>query len=174
MQKAINDFAGVPGRIEFVPESEKFGFKVIVDYAFEPVALGELYKVVELLQPKRIIQVCGNTGGGRDKPDAKARLIANKADLVIVTNEDPYNDDPQSIVNSMASIVEDEGKHEGANLFKIFDREEAIKKAINMADTGDIVLITGKGSEQKMCVAGGKMVDWDDRQVAKSALKLKA
>ena len=59
------------------------------------------------------------------------------------------------------------------DLFEILDRREAINKAIEMAQEGDLVLVTGKGSEQKMCVAGGKMIDWDDREIVREAIRSK-
>lgn len=163
---------GVPGRIEYIPEAETHGFKVIVDYAFEPVAMGALYEEVALLKPKKIIHVFGSTGGGRDtaRRFTVGELVGGKADMCIVTDEDPYDDDPMEIIMNVASAVLKTGKVEGQSLFKIVDRREAIKKAIEMAHEGDIILITGKGSEQKMCVAGGKMIDWDDRAVTRQIL----
>lgn len=173
IQNTLASVKGVPGRIEYIPEAEAHGFKVIVDYAFEPVAMGALYEEVALLKPKKIIHVFGSTGGGRDKARrfTVGELVGGKADVCIVTDEDPYDDDPMEIINDVAAAVKKalrqaQGKaQEGENLFKIVDRREAIKKAIEMAGEGDVILITGKGSEQKMCAAGGKMIDWDDRAV---------
>ncbi len=175
IQKAVNDLKSVPGRIEFIKEAENFDFKIIVDYAFEPVAMEELYKVVELLEPKRVIHVFGSTGGGRDKERrfTLAKIIAEKADIAIVTDEDPYDDDPMEIINDVAKGLEDYGKNLEKNYYKILDRGEAIQKAVDMAQAGDLVLVTGKGSEQKMCVAGGKMIDWDDRKKVRQALQKK-
>lgn len=178
IQNTLASVKGVPGRIEYIPEAEARGFKVIVDYAFEPVAMGALYEEVARLNPKRVIHVFGSTGGGRDKARrfTVGELVGNKADVCIVTDEDPYDDDPMEIINDVAAAVEktlrqaQSKAQEGEKLFKIVDRREAIKKAINMAREGDVVLITGKGSEQKMCVAEGKMIDWDDRRVVREIL----
>jgi len=87
-----------------------------------------------------------------------------------VTNEDPYDEDPQDIINQVATGAKQVGKKEGENLFKILDRKKAIAKALNLADKDDLVLITGKGAEQKMAVKNGKYIDWDDRQVIKEIL----
>ncbi len=171
IQEAVNNFKNVPGRVEFITEAEEHGFQVIVDYAFEPRALSALYEIVDLINPKRIIHVTGNTGGGRDKPDEKAKLIAEKADIVIVTNEDPYDDDPQEIIDYMAGVVEQSGKKEGKDLFRILERGEAIAKALEIAAEGDLVLVTGKGSEQAMCVANGRRIPWDDREEVRTQLQ---
>lgn len=167
IQKAIADIKPAPGRIEFIKEAEKFGFKIIVDYAFEPRALEGLYKVVDLLRPVRVIHVCGSTGGGRDKGRREpiGELVGQKAKIVIVANEDPYDEDPMEIIKQVSAGAIKAGKILDKNLFEILDRHEAIEKAIGLAQKGDLVLITGKGSEQAMCTAGGKMVPWDDREV---------
>ncbi len=173
IQKAIANIKSAPGRIEFIKEAETLGFKVIVDYAYEPKALEGLYKVVDLLKPKRVIHVCGSTGGGRDKGRRApiGELVGQKADVVIVTNEDPYDEDPVEIIKQVSAGAQKVGKMLDKNLFEILDRREAIAKAIGLAKKGDLVLVTGKGSEQAMCVGGGKMVAWDDRGIVKEILQ---
>lgn len=172
IKQSISKVIAPPGRIEFIPEAEKFGFQVIVDYAFEPVALAGLYQVVKLLNSKRVIHVCGSTGGGRDKARREpiGKLVGEKADIFIITDEDPYDEDPKEIMEQVKVGALQAGKIENENLFMILDRREAIKKAIDLVGAGDLILITGKGSEQKMCVAGGKMVPWDDREIVKEYL----
>jgi UDP-N-acetylmuramoyl-L-alanyl-D-glutamate--2,6-diaminopimelate ligase len=178
-EKIMQGVAGLampPGRAEFIEEAGQLGFKVIVDYAFEPVALGKLYDVVNAIKPQRTIHVCGSCGGGRDKlrRGPIGKLVGERADLVIVTNEDPYDEDPMEIIKAVSAGAQEAGKKLNKNLFEILDRKEAIEKAISLAQEGDLVLVTGKGSEQKMCVAGGRMVDWDDRKVVKEALRVKS
>jgi UDP-N-acetylmuramoyl-L-alanyl-D-glutamate--2,6-diaminopimelate ligase len=175
IKKAVEEFHGVPGRVEFIEEARELKFDVIVDYAFEPVAIEALYKVVNLLSPSRIIHVFGSTGGGRDvsRRYSVGKYVGEHADICIVTDEDPYDDDPMSIMVDVAGAVEQAGRVEGESLFIITDRGEAIEHAISIAEAGDIVLVTGKGSEQKMCVADGKLIDWDDREEVRRAIKLK-
>ncbi len=170
IEHAINGLTSAPGRIEQIEESHQHGFRVIVDYAFEPVALQKLYEVVSTLAPKRIIHVTGNTGGGRDKPQKKAAVIAESADVVVVTNEDPYDDDPQNIIDEMSSFVLQSDHISSDDVHRILDRREGISLGISLAQKGDVVLITGKGSEQKMCLSNGRMVDWDDRDVVRDIL----
>jgi len=90
--------------------------------------------------------------------------------MVIVTNEDPYDDDPMEIIRNVADGAKRAGKTVGKNLFLIKDRREAIEKALREAESGDLVLITGKGCEQAICLEGGKKQKWDDRKVTREIL----
>ncbi len=169
----LESVKGVAGRLEKIDEGQDF--TVIVDYAFEPGAVSKLYEVVKLIKQddSRIIHVLGSTGGGRDvaRRPKLGELAGSNANIVIVTNEDPYDDDPELIIDQVALGAERVGKKKGKNLFKILDRRKAIKEALSQARTGDIVLITGKGSEQAICVAGGEKISWDDRKVVREILK---
>lgn len=171
IKKGLEDIDGVPGRMEKIDEGQNF--TVIVDYAFEPNAVAKLYEAVKVIPHKRIIHVLGSCGGGRDiaRRPKLGQLAGENADVVIVTNEDPYDDDPPLIIDQVAIGADHEGKKEGENLFKILDRREAIKKAFLTAGEKDIVLITGKGSEQAICVANGEKIPWDDRFAAREILK---
>ncbi len=170
-QSAVAKLKGPEGRLEFIHEAEARGFKVIVDYAFEPVAIEKLYAVVKKLAPKRVIHVFGSTGGGRDvsRRFSVGEYVGKHADICIVTDEDPYDDEPMDIIRDVANAVAKTGKLEGKNLFQVLDRKEAIEKAIQMAEAGDLVLVTGKGSEQGMIVKG-QMIPWDDRHFVRDAI----
>lgn len=161
-----------PGRLELISEGQPF--TIIVDFAFEPKSLAALYDTIEpFKQPgSKIINLTGSTGGGRDKTRRPliGSLAGAKADFVIVTDEDPYDENPLDIINQVAAGARQKGKVEGKNLFKILDRREAIAKALSLANKGDIVLITGKGCEQRMAVAGSKLIPWDDREVVREEL----
>lgn len=172
LQKAVASLKGPEGRLEFIKEAEAKGFQVIVDYAFEPIAIQKLYEVVKLLAPKRVIHVFGSTGGGRDvgRRFSVGEYVGKHADICIITDEDPYDDDPQKIIDDVASAVAKTGKEEWKNLFKILDRKDAIEEAITLAQPGDLILITGKGSEQGMVVKG-QILPWDDRQIVREVLK---
>ena len=173
ISKAIINVGTIPGRLEFISAGQKF--QVIVDYAFEPKAMAALYETVKQFRHKKIIHVLGGTGGGRDKSrrGVIGQFVGQQADVVIVTNEDPYDEDPQSIIDHVAAGAETAGKKADKDLFKILDRRQAIQKAFSLAAAGDVVLITGKGSEQAIVTAGGKKVPWDDRQVAREELSRK-
>jgi len=171
IKSGIEKLLPVPGRIEFIPEARANGFEVIVDYAFEPVAMKELYKVVNLFSPKRVIHVFGSTGGGRDvsRRFTVGEFVGRHADICIITDEDPYDDDPMAIIRDVAGAARAAGKRDNETLFIISDRGAAIKHAAAMARTGDVVLITGKGSEQAMVVKS-ELVPWDDRQKVRESL----
>ena len=170
IQDGVARLESVPGRLESIEEGQGFG--VIVDYAYEPAAMNAVYEALRLLKRGRLIQVLGSAGGGRDvaRREILGRMAAQEADVVIVANEDPYDDDPMQIINDVASGATAEGKRDGVDLFRILDRQEAIDKAIAMAQSGDLVLLTGKGSEPVMAVENGKKIPWDDRAAARKAL----
>lgn len=171
MRSAVAGLKPLPGRQEFIDCGQPFA--IMVDYAYEPESQGQLYELLAGLEKNRLIHVTGSTGGGRDQSRRPllGKLAGQKADIVIVTNEDPYDEDPQTIVDQVAAGAVASGKRPGENLFSILDRRQAIHTALRHAKTGDLVLITGKGSEQAMCVAGGKKIPWDDRQVVKDYFK---
>ena len=172
LKKELEKIKGVEGRMESIIEGQDF--QVIIDYAPEPESLRQAYETI--LKTKKgeskIIHVLGSCGGGRDvgRRPILGGLAGERANYVIVTNEDPYDDDPMEIIDDVAIGAIKKGKILDKNLFKILDRQEAIKKALTLARENDIVLITGKGSEQAMCMAQGKKTSWDDRKVVREEL----
>jgi UDP-N-acetylmuramoyl-L-alanyl-D-glutamate--2,6-diaminopimelate ligase len=121
----------------------------------------------QLARGKKIC-VLGACGGGRDKwkrPEL-GKIASRYCDEIILTNEDPYDEDPYQILLEIKSGILN------SKISKIvLDRREAIKKALSLAKTGDVVIITGKGCEPWMCLAGGKKIPWDDRQIVKEEFK---
>ena len=169
-QKAIEKVEGVPGRMEEVISSP---FKVIVDYAFTPNALEKVYQTltresVNSLSRNKLICVLGAAGGGRDKwkRPVLGQIAAQYCDEVIITDEDPYDENPEQIMKEVALGVLNY-KLKTTNYKRIIDRREAIGQALKSAQPGDNVVITGKGCEPSICVSGGKRIPWDDRQAVK-------
>jgi len=162
-KRALEKIKGIPGRMETVISEP---FKVLVDYAFTPNALEKVYQTVRELRVKnqgsKMICVLGAAGGGRDKwkRPVLGKIAAKYCDTIFITNEDPYDEDSMEIINQVA---------EGAGLKaeKILDRREAIKQSLRHSKPGDIVIITGKGSEPCICVSGGRKIPWDDRDVVR-------
>ncbi len=179
-EKIISGLAkvnNIPGRLEQINIGQKF--LAIIDYAFEPRAVSKLYETIELIREHpnigksgNIIHVLGSAGGGRDKSRRPklGQIAGQNADYVIVSNEDPYDEDPLAIIKQVAEGAEKVGKKIGENLFLIMDREEAITKAVCLAKPGDIVLFTGKGSEQAICLANGQKKKWDEREVVRKVI----
>lgn len=178
IQKSFSNIQAVPGIMELVisPDKDQSHFTVLVDYAFLPIALEKTYEVINTMRFKKIIHVLGAAGGGRDvwRRSVLGHIAAVNADFIVVTNEDPYDDDPEEIINEVANGALESGFELGRNLFKTLDRRTAIRQALFLAEKGDLVLVTGKGCEQAICVAGGKMIEWDDRKVIREEfLKLR-
>lgn len=170
IQDAVSKLKPIPGRIERIDEGQPF--TLIVDYAPEPASMAALYDVVATIPHKRIIHLFGSAGGGRDtsRRPILGRYVGERADVCIVTNEDPYDEDPMQIIQQVAVGAREVGKRDDVDLFCILDRGEAIIKAVKLAEPGDLVLLTGKACEQAICVADGKKIPWDDRIEARKAL----
>jgi UDP-N-acetylmuramoyl-L-alanyl-D-glutamate--2,6-diaminopimelate ligase len=173
---ALEKIKSVSGRMEVVIKKP---FAVIVDYAHTPDALIKVYESIgnyklQTTNPKQItnhksrkfklICVLGSAGGGRDKWKRFefGKIAAQYCSQVILTNEDPYDENPLQILNEI-----EKGFSQTTICEKILDRRKAVRKALNSAKSGDIVIITGKGSEPWMCVEKGKKIPWDDRQVVR-------
>jgi UDP-N-acetylmuramoyl-L-alanyl-D-glutamate--2,6-diaminopimelate ligase len=176
---ALEKVSGVPGRMEFIDEGQNF--KVLVDYAPEPASMTKLYEMIQTsnfkLPSSKIIHILGSAGGGRDKSRRPilGQIAAKNADYVIITNEDPYDENPMEIIRQVAAGAREcqmsKSKCQMKELFEIEDRGGAIAKALSLAREGDLVIITGKGSEQAICVANNKKIPWDDRRKAREILK---
>lgn len=172
LAQAVSTFAGVPGRMERIEAGQNF--TVLVDYAYEPVSLGLLYVFWRRLKPNnKLITLISSTGGGRDvvRRFGNGKVAGEQCDYVIVTDEDPYDDDPQTIIDQVAEGVAATGKQENMNYWKILDRRQAIITAFRLAQPGDVVFLTCKGADQKICRAKGKKEPWDDRVVAREELQ---
>ena len=162
-KKAVEKVEGIPGRMEKIISQP---FKVFVDYAFTPNALEKVYQTLthQLINSStnKLICVLGACGGGRDKwkRPVLGKLAAQYCDEVIVTNEDPYDEDPIEIIEQVAKGTMGKAR-------KILDRREAIRESLKISQPGDVVVITGKGCEPWICVAKSKKIPWDDREIVK-------
>lgn len=166
VQKGLEKIGGMPGRYESVRCDPNQNFLTIVDYAHTPKALQELCSFYRPFAKGKLIIVFGATGGGRDKSKRPlmGEVVSKYCDIVIVTDDDPYEEDRWSIIEQVASVVKN--KQEGESFFKILGRREAIKKALSLCEKNDILLITGKGCE-RIWIVGKEKIPWDDREVVK-------
>lgn len=166
VRRALDAFMGVPGRLEYVQQRP---FAVVVDYAHTPDSLTRVYQFLKGAHHGRLICVLGAAGGGRDrwKRPEMGKVAAELCDDIVLTNEDPYDENPESILNEIAS-----GFPHVRNFHKILDRREALRKAISLAKPGDVVVATGKGSESSIHLAKGKKVPWNERQEIERMLTL--
>jgi UDP-N-acetylmuramyl tripeptide synthase len=166
--KIVEEFKGIPGRMELIIKEP---FTIIVDYAHTPDALKKVYKSLRT-QGSSLICVFGSCGGGRDKwkrPEI-GEIASDYCKKVILTNEDPYDENPNSILKDIESGFS-QIRNPNIEIRKILDRREAIHKALSIAKKEDIVIITGKGSEPSICIANGKRIPWSDKEVVLEEFK---
>lgn len=159
--EALHLLTRIPGRAEKIDAGQDF--LAIVDYAHTPDSLLALYGAYA---KRRKICVLGNTGGGRDtwKRPLMGQIADEHCDEVILANEDPYDEDPQTIVDAMAA-----GMKRTPRI--IMDRREAIRTALSLARPGDAVLVTGKGTDPYIMEANDTKTPWSDAQVVREELE---
>jgi UDP-N-acetylmuramoyl-L-alanyl-D-glutamate--2,6-diaminopimelate ligase len=167
--RALEEFARIEGRMEEVAGEREF--KVFVDYAPEPAGMTSALMALKQMPHRRIIHVFGSTGGHRDvaKRFEFGQISAGIADIIIITNDDVYDSDPREIALNIESGIKKCSSWKGQYQI-VLDRRQAIGSALAMARAGDLVIITGKGSEQFLVLPGNKRIPWDDRQVVKEEL----
>ncbi len=189
VRAALKGFTGVPGRMEVIQERP---FRVVVDYAHTPDSLSLVYETLASNRPRRphgvgapteaseltptpqLICVLGSAGGGRDvwKRPEFGRIAAAFCRDIILTDEDPYDELPEKIIKEIAEGCrnEERGTKDEGRVHTIVDRGEAIAKAVSLAREGDVVIITGKGSERSIHRARGARQPWSDREAVEAAL----
>jgi UDP-N-acetylmuramoyl-L-alanyl-D-glutamate--2,6-diaminopimelate ligase len=153
---------GVPGRFEEVSEGQPF--TVLVDYSHTPDSLENALGAARALGDGRLMCVFG-CGGDRDreKRPLMGRVATERADLAIVTSDNPRSEDPGEIIAEVVAGAVGEVVVEP-------DRRAAIELAVEAAAPGDVVLVAGKGHEQGQEI-GGVVLPFDDREVARDALR---
>jgi UDP-N-acetylmuramoyl-L-alanyl-D-glutamate--2,6-diaminopimelate ligase len=162
IKNALRDFSEIKGRVERVNAGQDFD--VIVDYAHTIDSLEKLYRAFD---GQRKICVLGNTGGGRDKwkRPGMAKVAETYCDHIILTNEDPYDEDPQAIVDEMKAAITSKPCE------IIMDRREAIARALGVARADNAVLISGKGTDPYIMGPNGSKIPWSDEKVAREELQ---
>jgi len=166
IKNKLREIKTIPGRMDFV-ENRK-GIKVIVDYALTPDSmeqLGEMMLESKKENKSKLIWVLGSCGDrDRGKRPIMGEIVSRFADFIIVTNEDPYYEDPIRIMEEIEVGIKNKKK-----LLRIIDRKKALEKAFEIAKKGDIVLATGKGAEETMKI-GSKTIPWNDKKVIQKIL----
>ncbi len=169
--RAIAKVQKIRGRAEFIENN--LGIDIVVDYAHTPESLEALYSI---FKNSKNICVLGNTGGGRDtwKRPKMAEIAEQHCEHMILTNEDPYDEDPQKIIDEMSAGVNNKEK-----LHVILDRKDAIKEALvsapylqkQFSESRIAVLISGKGTDPYIMGPRGTKTPWDDATVVREELK---
>jgi len=167
-RQALAEMPNVPGRMERISLGQDFN--VIVDFAHTPNGLFRALETARGLTSERVIVVFGSAGlRDRKKRRMLPQVAIEFADLTVLTAEDPRTESLNEILADMAVGAELKGGVEGQNFWRIPDRGEAIRFALNKAQTGDLVIVCGKGHEQSMCF-GSTEHPWDDRTAVRAGL----
>ncbi len=168
VQQGIEGFPGIPGRMEKIDLGQPF--TAIVDFAHTPNALNVTLETARHLTDKKVIVVFGSAGlRDREKRKIMAAEGVQSADVCILTAEDPRTERLEDILGEMRQAAQVAGGILEKDLFVIPDRGNAIKKAVQIAEKGDLVIVCGKGHEQSMCFEKTEY-PWDDRIAMKAAL----
>ncbi len=165
--EALRSFTGVAGRMERIDEGQPFA--VFVDFTVTPAAYEKTLKTLRAMLPagRRILVLTGSCGDRmREKRPIVGQLCSELADVVVVSNEDPYTEDPHQIIEEVWTGI-DQSKTEA---YKIFDRKEAMEFLLRKAEPGDAVILCAKGSDTTMMTATGQ-IPWNEREIARSLLR---
>ena len=164
----VERFIPPPGRLELVVDRP---FKVIVDFAHTTGAFEKVLPVVRDLKDSssnKLIHVFGATGDrDRSKRPLMAKIAARYDDYMYLTHEDTYSEDKIKIINDLEIGLKEAGFK---NYERVMERKEAIRKAIKMAKTGDVVVLTGVGHQKTMNL-GGKEIPWSDQVVVREVIR---
>ena len=167
--EGVSRLPAVPGRFQVVSE-ETDDITVVVDYAHTDDALRSLLATARQLAPSRLVTVFG-CGGGRDrgKRTLMGMVAARLSDVVVITSDNPREEDPDRIIDDVAQGAHSEARQAAVEILLEPDRRAAIRHAVRMAVAGDVVLIAGKGHEKYQEIAGRRL-PFDDVASGREAL----
>lgn len=164
---AVQEYNGVKGRCEVIPTGRDF--TVICDYAHTPDAVENILRSVREYTKHNLICLFG-CGGNRDaaKRPKMAVAAAKYADKLIITSDNPRNEEPEAIIKDILTGLE------GCEIpyDVVVDRKEAIFHALKIAEKDDIIVLAGKGHEDYQVLAGMKHIHFDEREIVAEGLKL--
>ncbi len=167
IKRGLETFEGVPGRMESIGSPK--GFEVIVDFALTPDALDKLYSAIRQTAPNRVIGIIGSCGDrDTEKRPKMGEIVATHSDLTIVTDEEPYSENPMAIMQAVLEGAKKIKKLE-KDLHLIEDRYNAIEFAIQNAEEGDIIVVTGMGNFDTRTMNAGP-IEWDEREVVREII----
>jgi UDP-N-acetylmuramoyl-L-alanyl-D-glutamate--2,6-diaminopimelate ligase len=188
IEQGIAALDGVEGRMTRIDEGQDFS--VIIDYAHTPDSFEKLFKDLKPVVKGRLIVVFGSAGRrDEEKRFTQGELAGIYADVVVVTEEDDRDIDPDEIMDQIAAGAEKGGKHRDKDLFLVHDRPDAIQFAVDYAQKGDTVLLLGKGHEKDILRNGPRAaelrhiqqddrnpdrvikIEWDEFEAARKALR---
>ncbi|MBD3300620.1 MAG: UDP-N-acetylmuramoyl-L-alanyl-D-glutamate--2,6-diaminopimelate ligase [Candidatus Moranbacteria bacterium] len=170
VKQTLRTLKRIPGRMDPVPN--KLGIEIIIDYALTPDSMEKVGRLfhskLKRRKNKKLIWIFGSCGErDKGKRPIMGNIVSKYADYAIVTNEDPYGENPKQIINQIFQGI---NKKNLIKAYRILDRKKAIKKGLNIAKKGDVILITGKGAEQNMKI-GKYLIKWNDKEVTQELIK---
>jgi UDP-N-acetylmuramoyl-L-alanyl-D-glutamate--2,6-diaminopimelate ligase len=173
IKSALEKIEVVPGRAEFVTIPNFSDFEVVIDYAHTPDSLSAIYGA---FPGREKVCVLGGTGGGRDtwKRPLMGKIAAENCKKIFLTDEDSYDEDPMDIIYDIKKGIDEKEKESisAAPSVEIeVDRRKAIEKAVFGAQKGNVIIITGKGTDPFIMGPNGSKLPWDDKTVAQEVLE---
>lgn len=167
--RALKSFRGIPGRMERIDAGQNFS--VFIDFTVTPQSYEATLSTLKTMLPadKRLLVLMGSCGDRmKEKRPVIGKIASGYADVLVVTNEDPYTEDPEKIIDEVwAGIDQSQTK-----AHRIFDRKEAIEFLLKEAKKDDIVILCGKGSDTTMWVKTGQ-IPWNEREIVQTILHQK-
>ncbi len=165
--RSLKSFSGVPGRMERVDEGQNFS--VYIDFTVTPKSYESTLTTLKKLlhHGKKLLVLTGSCGDRmKEKRPLVGKIVSDYADIMVVTNEDPYTEDPEKIIDEVWAGI-DQKKTEA---HRMSGRKEAMQFLLGKANSGDIVIFCGKGSDTTMWVKNGQ-IPWNEREIVRSLLK---
>lgn len=165
--QSLSTFTGIPGRMEQIDAGQDFS--VFVDFTVTPQSYEATLSTLKasLGAGKRLLVLTGSCGDRmKEKRPIVGKIVSNYADVMVVANEDPYTEDPEKIIDEVWAGV-DQSK---TKAHRIFDRRKAIEFLLHEANSGDIVILCGKGSDTTMWLKDGQ-IPWNEREIAREILR---
>lgn len=163
IDSAIKTFKMPTGRLDYVYNKD---FSVLIDFAHTPNAFEQLLSSLKPIVKGRLIHVFGSAGErDREKRPVMGEVSSKYSDIIILTAEDPRSEDAKKIIDQIKSGI----KSEKVEVRKVMDRKDAIKTAIEIAKSGDLVILTGKAHEKSMNFGKGE-IPWDEYKAVRVAL----
>jgi UDP-N-acetylmuramoyl-L-alanyl-D-glutamate--2,6-diaminopimelate ligase len=164
---SLMSFTGVPGRMERINEGQDFS--IFVDFTVTPQSYEKTLTTLKNMLPAggKLLVLMGSCGDRmKEKRPIIGKIASGIADVMVVTNEDPYTEDPQKIIDEVFAGID----QEKTMAHRIFDRKKAIEFLLNLAKKNDIVILCGKGSDTTMWVKEGQ-IPWNEREIVRDMLK---
>jgi UDP-N-acetylmuramoyl-L-alanyl-D-glutamate--2,6-diaminopimelate ligase len=166
---ALESWTGAPGRMERIDAGQPS--TVLVDFAHAPESLRRVLELLRETAKGRIIALFGCIGEhDRERRPGMARAASDLADYTFITDDNPYSEDRDAILQDIAEAMRAAGKREGHDFAVVPDRREAISQALSMAVDEDAVLLAGKGHEREVHL-GAEAYPCDDREEARRVLR---